>query len=202
MNRLVSLLLFIWSLYGANTYAEIKDITLGLGLIDENVRTYQTNTAGDRNFADFRVLIETQMYYDIFEDSLWFFIPSAGLQFPQSTEESSVKKTRFHFNAHVGRQFDLLPDISLMFRLGTGLYLTYFSSDGGTTTLPNGNSTTEFFLLPESSWSRNLTTNAAFEFKYLDYSLKNEFFIFNLTNSEKRALTYSLTLNYHFKDLI
>ena len=92
--------------------SEINDISLGIGLIDENIKTYQTNTAGDRNFAEYRILIESQLYYDIFDDDQWFIVPTLAFQFPKTTEESSIKKYRFITAAAVGYSALMLQAMS------------------------------------------------------------------------------------------
>ena len=178
--------------------SEINDISLGIGLIDENIKTYQTNTAGDRNFAEYRILIESQLYYDIFDDDQWFIVPTLAFQFPKTTEESSIKKYRFITGAAVGYKFSDM----FMLRAGGAFYFTHLSSTGGSTNLPNGNGTTDFPLPPESATAVNLTTNLAAEFFLEEVSFKSELLVFNLTDSLKRAFTYSLTVHYHFESIL
>jgi hypothetical protein len=190
--------LFILIFVNQPVWSDFTSTSFGLGFIDENVRTYQEDVSGNRNIFNFRVQLEAQTYYDLFEDSSWFIIPSIGIQFPQSTEESTIKKYRYFLAGNVGYSFNS----SFMLRAGGSLYFTHLTSDGGTSTLPNGTGTTDFPLPPESSTAMNLTTNIAAEYFIDQYSIKSEVFILNLTDSLKRTFSYSITAHYHFEDLL
>ena len=181
----------IW-LMTTQAMAEYKDFSVGFGLINEHVGLFRKDLAGNRNKFDFRALVEAQWFL---EYGSWVVLPRVGMQFPDSTEQETITKYAGYIGVGVGRY--VAPGVLL--QLGSSYYLTYFTTDGGTSTLPNGDSTADFPLPESSSLARNVTTDIAAEF-YLskEFSLKTQLMVFNPLTSINRSFTYSLMIHYYF----
>lgn len=196
MQRYITLFTLVSCFHFITVKAKFTDLTIGAGLIDEYVGLYQTNSSGDKNKFDYRVLVEAQTFVNF---SLYGFdyilIPSAGFQFPKSTEESAITK----YTSYLGMNLGYYLTKSFLLQGGSSLYMTYLTSDGGTSALPNGNNPSQEFPLPEeSSLATNITTNVALQYFFDDFSFKAQGFVFNLINSRNRSYTYALTMHYHF----
>ncbi len=196
MQRYISQIILVFCFYTTTLQAAIKDLTIGAGIIDEHVGLYQTNATGDKNKFDYRVLLEAQTFVNFSLAGFdYILIPSFGLQFPKSTEESAITK----YSSYIGMNLGYHLSESLILQGGSSLYMTYFTTDGGTTSLPNGNNPSQEFPLPEeSSMATNITTNIALQYFLEEFSFKAQGFVFNLVNSRNRSYTYSLTMHYHF----
>jgi len=175
-------------------FSNYKDFSLGLGFISEHSGLYRTETSGKRNKFEPRVMAEAQMVLD-YPDYGLVIIPRAALQFPEGTEESSVSKIAGHIG--VGAGMYLIDGIIL--QLGSSLYFTRFSAEGGTSELPNGGGTTNFPLPEEPKTVTNITADIAVEFKLTShFAIKTQAMIFNPFNSRNKSLTYSIMFNYYF----
>jgi hypothetical protein len=196
MQRYINQILLVFFFNITILQAAFTDVTIGAGLIDEHIGLYQTNTNGDKNKFNYRVLLEAQTFVNFSLAGFdYILIPSFGFQFPKSTEESAITK----YSSYLGLNLGYNLSKSFLLQGGTSFYMTYFTTDGGTTSLPNGNNPSQEFPLPEeSSMATNITTNIALQYFLDDLSFKAQGFVFNLMNSRNRTYTYALTMHYHF----
>ena len=120
-------------------------------------------------------------------------LPEFGVVFHRNSFDGLSKKTIF-----ILWDVGLKVTPSFLFRYGLGTFLTRIGSDGGTVDLPNGNDTLAFAKPNGSSTSWNTTINLGFDFAYdANYTVKVESYVFGMFDSEKRELSYSLSLNYY-----
>lgn len=192
LNLYIILINVLFSLNIAR--AEFIDFSLGAGLYDQFVKKVQTTRSGETNKMDYLPFLNASTNYKL-NDS-WSILPEFGFVFPGNTRDENISKLSYWFlvsGAYVYKDFH--------FRLGTGLFMTFISSDGGTQSLPNGNGTTEFFLPSESVNTMNIITNLGIDYFWMkEFSTKLEASIFNITNSRNKAISYGLSFHYHFQD--
>lgn len=176
-------------------YAKFENFHLGTGVINQFVNKVQTSRGGDENSFDHRVVFELGGTYGFNES--WKVIPTFGLLFPGGADDENIKMLTYYTQILGAYELE-----KWSFQAGFGLYIMYLKSDGGTVQLPNGTGTDTFYLPSESSNTRNITTVLATQYEFLpDWSSKIQAMIFNPVSSENRALSYTLTFNYHFSDL-
>lgn len=189
-------LIFLFTLWTSSVSAELTDVSLGTGLINEHIGRFQTNRGGDTNSFEHRVYFNTSAQYQLFEQ--WIIIPEAGLLWPGgATENDYTSKYSYFFNGHMG--FTPMEDLILM--AGTGFYFTTINGDGGSASLPNGDNFTSFPVPDGASTSRNLLAIVGAQYKFLnEWSAKAQLFTFNLLSSRNRSFSYTLSVQYHFGD--
>ena len=178
------------------TASEFTDFSFGAGLIDQFENRMQTSESGDTNKLDTRLFFESELTYSFNEN--WKMHPTIGLLMPGGTEDEFIHKFSYFINL-VG---SYTPVDNLYLRLGSGIYITHISGDGGTTELPNGIQVGQEFPIPEgTAIARNIIATMGIQyFIYVDWSLKLESFLFNSFDDEKRALSHIFSIKYHLQD--
>ena len=153
---------------------------------------------GDRSYFSLNPYIGLGFKIPIFGNH--FFVPEVHFALHTSVDDDyggQSKNTLF-----------LLYDFAYPFnnevilRYGFGTFITSIGGDGGTVTIPNGNSTTTAYKPGKSSTSYTSSLNLGVEFikqvrEYL-MGTKLETYLFTFLSSEKRSFghTISLTLYY------
>ncbi len=83
-------------------------------------------------------------------------------------------------------------------RAGTSLMINNIRGDGGSTRMNNGGSTSEFYLPSESKTAVNNTLDFGAEAFKDAFALRFQSYIYALARSERRQVSYTLTLSYYY----
>lgn len=122
------------------------------------------------------------------------FLPEIGLIFYRNIEDDYTKRT-LYILGDVGYKLNG----NLILRYGLGLFSTTISADGGTLTLNNGSSTSEFYKPSQSVTSYNVTWNLGLESALSsNWSARFETFLYEALSSVKRDVSYTLNITYYF----
>lgn len=152
----------------------------------------QKETTGSKNTLSFDPMIGINTIFPTpFPGHL--FLPEFAMVFHGSGQDG-YKKSTMLFLLDFGYQ--LRND--LLLRYGVGTILTKVSGDGGTVSLLNGNTPTDFYVPNESATSWNTTLNLGIEHAFsLQYALRFQTYVFSLLDSEARKLSYSLNVVFY-----
>lgn len=175
-------------------FAELKDVSLGLGLFDQYVGKVQTNRGGETNKLDYQIFLAADGEYAL--NPKFSLIPRINLVKPGHTRDNTTKKFVWWVSGEVGFNHG-----DFLFHTGLGLMMTYISSQGGTVALPNGTGTDNFFLPDGSSTARNVIYLLGVDyFVTKEWSVRPQLQVINPFNSRNRAYSYTLAVSYHFYD--
>ncbi|MGB0452952.1 MAG: hypothetical protein ACPGJV_04485 [Bacteriovoracaceae bacterium] len=182
--------------------SNLKDprfIRVGLGFLNEYWGKVQVDDSGETNSLDLQVYLNTEVPFSFGKS--FTFIPEFGITIPKSTHDGEGMTIIKYFTlAHLG--FKVSNDV--LIRIGSGFFFTYFSASGGTQTLANGTETTDFPLPNGTSTARNVILSQGIEWtlpvnqRTHPITVKIENFVFNLEDSDKRAISSVFNVNYGF----
>ena len=167
---------------------------LGVGSLSPYLGKMQTDEKGGSNGLDFNPMLLVGAPFDIKWKYWPHFSPELGIGIPGHGESEHISKWHYFIQGVFWYQLH-----SWRFRLGAGFAMTRISSDGGTIDMPDGNSTTTFFLPPTSSTSRNVIVPFGVE-----YHLENRLFfridgqLYNSLSSDKRATSVIFSVHHPF----
>jgi len=151
----------------------------------------QKEKDGGRSTTSFHPMLTLNTNYPMFFDH--FFTPQIGLVLHGDKYDETKKKTVFIL-WDVAYSFNS----SLLLRYGFGSFLTKVGGDGGTISMPNGNSTTTFAKPDKTVTSYNTTLNLGVEYGLnRHYSAQFETYVFNTLDKQSREVSYSLSVNYY-----
>jgi hypothetical protein len=168
------------------------DLYAGAGTITQFVGKVQTDTSGSTNKFDFNPYLTVGAEFFIYSD--FSFTPEFAFTFPQDSRDSYMKKWTYWTQL-----LGVYTYQDFKFKLGPGLLMNQISSDGGTQTLNNGTSSSDFPMPNGTSTSRNLTLNFATQWQFIkEASARFEGQLINLTDSESRSFSYTFSFYYHF----
>ena len=195
MKKLIILLFSVF--YAASVHAlGIKDTYLGLGSYTSLPGKVQTDDSGDTNgLFDLEPYILGGLEYQIYED--WSAFAEAGFVKPGSGREPKISKMTYFFLLSGAYNF-----MDWVFKIGGGLSMTRISSDGGTQTLNNGTTTTDFPMPDAAVVSQNLITTIGVEYYFhQEMSAKLEGHYFNLASEDAQAWSHTVSVSYHFGNI-
>ena len=189
---LSAILLFSTALHAVG----VKDTYLGIGSYTSLPGKVQTNDSGDTNgIFDLEPYILGGAEFQIYKD--WSAFAEACFVKPGSGRDPKITKMNYFFLFSGAYNF-----IDWVFKLGAGLSYTRISSEGGVQTLNNGTTTTDFPMPDAAVVSQNIITTLGVEYYFnQEISAKLEGHYFNLESSEGNALSYTLSVSYHFGNI-
>ncbi|GAB4018964.1 MAG: hypothetical protein Fur0010_20490 [Bdellovibrio sp.] len=188
----IVILTFFWSM--SLNAAEMKDVSIGLGVFDQYVAKVQTNRGGDTNKLDYQIFLVADGEFAL--NKQFSLIPRLSLVKPGHTRDANTEKFVWWASGEVGYNMG-----DFLFHSGLGLMMTYISSKGGTVALPNGTGTDNFFLPDGESTSRNVIYLLGLDyFITKEWSARPQLHVVNPFNSRNRAFSYTLSASYHFYD--
>ena len=151
----------------------------------------QIDSKGTTELFNFNPTLSFGLEYP-FKESL-LIIPELGINFSGNGRHDSISRYTFFLSTEIGRRFKFL-----LLQTGLGLHWTLIDGPGGTETLNNGNSTTDFYLPEFTSISSNLAFTSGIGFTLRDMTLKLDSAVYNIFDTMKRAVTYRLSLQFSF----
>ena len=169
-----------------------------LGNLSLYPRKVQIDTNGTTEDFNFNPYFSFGLEYPW--NKSWSFYPEAGLAFTGNGRHSAISRYGLFLLGDIGYRWK-----DFTFQTGLGLYWTLLDGDGGTQSLNNGNSTTNFYIPEFTSISSNLNLNLGFSypigqlFNFISLNLKIDSSVYNITNSLKRAISYRVGLQYFFR---
>jgi hypothetical protein len=186
--------LFLLLFSTSNLYAgiNIDDFTLGFGSLTEFPGKVQSDDSGDESKFDFNPLFVISTRIPLSDN--FDLLPEFGFTIPGDNKDPHTKKWTSFFITDFGYKINRVT-----LRLGTGLFFTRISGNGGTESLANGNTFADFALPATSVLATNLIFNAGPQWRFHEFwSARGEVFVFNVSKKENRAIAYVLTLQYHW----
>ncbi len=174
----------------------LKDTYLGIGSYTSLPGKVQTDDSGDTNgIFDLEPYILAGIEYQLYQD--WSAFAEAGLVKPGSGRDPRITKMNYFLLFSGAYNY-----MDWVFKLGAGLFYTRISSEGGTQSLNNGTTTTDFPMPDAAVVSQNIITTLGIEYYFhKEMSAKLEGHYFNLESSEGNALSYTLSVSYHFGNI-
>jgi hypothetical protein len=171
---------------------------LSLGNIALYPRKVQIDIVGSTEDFNFNPYISYGQEYDW--KKMFFIIPEVGLAFTGNGRHDAISRVSFFLLGDLAKKWKRLT-----FQTGLGIYWTLITGSGGTQTSNNGNSSTDFYLPEFTSISSNLTVNFGISYHIGELSKDKDLFfkidsaLYNLTNDNKRAISYRISLLYFFR---
>ncbi len=172
--------------------------TISIGNLNEYIRKIQTNENGDLNTISFNPYLDYKLNLS-FEEYLknTLFNLEFGATLPRSDKDANTSRMKF---------FSL---INFLYRpnshfvgLGTGLFFTRISGNGGEETLNNGSGTSSFPLPDKTVISRNMIVNFFYGYQFIsNFNLELQVLGFNITNKEDRAFSVGTSIAYRLGEL-
>jgi hypothetical protein len=162
-----------------------------LGTLTEFVGSVQTDDQGKKNVFEMNPMLgfSTQLTLS----PQWIFTPELNWVLPREAG-AGVSKNLFMIRGDFG--YALEDWIRL--RLGTSLMVNNIRGSGGTRPLNNGSGQSDFFVPPESQTSFNNTLDLGAEIHSDELALRFQTYWYAILNSERRQLSYSLTLTFYY----
>lgn len=175
----------------SNDFAQqFKDVGFHLGGHTEFYDAIQTDIKGTRRKFDPNPLIGFSSEIEL--SPKWRLGPELLWVLPQGS--NGVSKNLFMVRLDgVWMGSDLWR-----LRVGTSLMVNNIRGNGGTVTLNNGGSTSEFYLPSESRTSVNNTIDLGGEVTMRDFAFRMQTYWYAPFKSERRQVSYALILSYYY----
>jgi len=194
----LSFLLNLSPVWGKDLKKNHPKSFLSLGNIALYPRKVQIDITGSTEDFNFNPYISYGQEYDW--KKMFFIIPEVGLAFTGNGRHDAISRVSLFLLGDLAKKWKRLT-----FQTGLGIYWTLITGSGGTQTLNNGNSSTDFYLPEFTSISSNLTINFGLSYHIGELSKDKDLFfkidsaLYNLTNDYKRAISYRISLLYFFR---
>lgn len=186
-----TLLLMTTTSLAAKEWFAPNRLELGLKNLTQFVGKIQNDDQGNTESFAVQLKMVGALHWTLYQDLS--FSPELGLGFPRKGRDEHIKKYEFYLLLPLSYQ---VSEFQLNF--GPGFYFTHLTSQGGTQTLQNGNSTEEFFLPSGKTTARNLILTTGIDWKFLpEVFVKTQMFVFNAETSQNRAFSYLVGLTYN-----
>ena len=184
--------LFTTSVLALNK-SNVEDVYFNLGTHTEYYNNIQNNSSGGVRKFDLAPTIGVGAALPIINE--FKFIPEFNWVLPRQGS-GRILKNIFMFRADLS--YDPLKWLRL--RMGTSLIFLNQYGRGGTKQINNGNTTSTFYYPNESQTSINNTFDLGVETLFNeDWSARLQTYIYSLFESERRQVSYTLFLTYHWK---
>lgn len=173
--------------------AKVHSLYFGAGLLFQNVGRTATSSTGETGlFGELNPQIAVSGRLGLGGD--FFFVPGyQGVLLGKAVFDDAANITLHTFTVQASYQpgfFDL--------HAGTGLQLQVIAGSGGTTTLDNGNTTSQFALPGRTSTASLavLTLGLGYSFNRSPLRLDLDGLVTGAASSERRAVSMALTVSY------
>ena len=174
-----------------NPLQRFKNIGFHLGGLTEFYDAIQTDTAGHTRKFDLKPMIGGST--DIELNQAWSLVPEIDWVLPQNMGDGVMKNlfmVRLDGAWQGGEGWRL--------RIGTSLMVNNIKGSGGTRSVRNGGSTSNFYLPPESRTAVNNTLDFAAEAMYEQFAFRFQTYTYALFRNDRRQLSYALILTYYY----
>lgn len=174
-----------------NADPEFDNLGFHLGTLTEFVGSVQTDDQGGKNFFELNPFLgfSTQLTLS----PQWIFSPELNWVLPRESG-AGVSKNLFMIRGDFGYAYEDW----IRLRVGTSLMINNIRGSGGTRPLNNGSGQSDFFVPPESQTAINNTLDLGAEIHNKELALRFQTYWYAILNSERRQLSYSLTLTYYY----
>lgn len=173
----------------------LKDISFGIGNLSQFIGRVQTDDQGSHNSLEFNPVFGAEARIDF--NPSWSIAPEFAIGLPRSGRDENIKKLTYWFSGSLGYSIG-----DYILQAGLGLHMNRVWADGGTQKLPNGAGTDNFPMPQGSATATNLTTHLGLRYYFLaDWSAKLQSHFYNTFDSDQRAVSLVLMINYHLGDL-
>jgi len=173
-----------------------NDLMLSVGNLCEYIGKIQTDDKGSTNVCSFMPSISSSLDYYLTPE--FALSPQIGATLPKSGRDENITRMTMFALMNVKYKTSFMN-----FIVGTGLYFTRVSGNGGEAILNNGNSTESFPLPKDAVYSRNLILNLGGSYDFnREWSGEIYTYIFNLESSVDRAFSAGIALSYHFGEVL
>ena len=196
IKRIVALTLAVLQI---NTLSAPLDWALGVGLVDHHVKHYQIDEKGTKNLFKLWTFFEVLVSYPLDNEANWLLAGQGGLFWPGGNQHSYIAKNRYFINALLKWRYRQ----KIYLNAGIGPFFTQIQGDGGTTQLPNGGRLEEFIVPMGRAMSTNIVHVLGISYnpsKVISFNVHG--FIFNIYNTSRRTISYTLSMNYNFGKII
>lgn len=175
-----------------------KELVASVGNLCEHVGTYQKNTKGDKNFCEFKPIFSLALDYPI--HAQYSLYPQVSISLPKKSRDKNISKLTYSTLINLVYRPHSFP---LSYMLGTGIFFTRLSGNGGKATLNNGVDIEEFQLPGKVMTASNMIVNFGLNYKFKP-NISGEIYsyFFNLDNAEDRSYSLGLNFNYHFGEIL
>ncbi|MBT7609846.1 MAG: hypothetical protein HN576_08820 [Bacteriovoracaceae bacterium] len=171
------------------------DLYTGIGNLSEFPGQVQIDNKGATNPFFFKPTLQIGIKYDFWGN--FSLNPEFILTLPEKGQDPLISKFNYFTLLSAAYKYQ-----DFLFRFGFGFSIQKISGEGGTQALNNGLSTDEFPMPEASSISRNLITLLGVEYFILKkLSVRTDVFAYNIEENLNRALSYNVSLFFHFGDL-
>lgn len=173
-----------------------SDLTVSLGNLCEYIGKIQTDEKGSTNLCSFMPTLSSSIDYFVYPELA--LSPQIGATLPKSGRDENISRMTMFVLMNLKYKASFMN-----FIVGTGLYFTRVSGEGGEAILNNGNSTESFPLPKDAVYSRNIILNLGGSYDFnKEWSGELYTYVFNLESSEDRAFSVGAALTYHFGEVL
>lgn len=201
MKAILYLLIFLPTLASAaqqEQWIEFDKLYGSFGSMTEFVGDVQIDSAGNKNKFEFNPLLAVGLRLNSILDTI--IVTEALWVLPRTPGDGYVTENLFAFKFEIGHpNFNFYHD-RLQLRTGVSQVINIMTGTGEEVYLSNGGGgqTSKFYTPNETSTTYNNTLDLIAEYLITqNFSAKSNLFIYQLFNSERRAYSYTLQLNYY-----
>jgi hypothetical protein len=192
--KLISILIILVA-YFYLPNAQAVDLYAGIGNLSEYIGKVQTDDVGTLSGLTFNPYFKTSI--DAKLNQNYFVESEIGLTLPKTNGDAYTHHWSFLLLLNGKYKID-----KFSLTLGSGLFFTRISGNGGEETLNNGNGTTSFPLPEKSVLAKNMIVNLSGKYDFYEqFQFELQTFIFNLTNSKSRAFSLATNITYQFGEI-
>ncbi len=188
--RKIFIFIFIYTIYISNALSSLplpSNFHIGVGNITHFAGEIQTDEEGTKNYFELNPYFNGSIDFYLRIQNL-YVSPSLGLTLPLDAKDELITRFDIFFTPYL-----IYTWRNLSMGVGPGIAVTYYLTDGGTQTLRNGTSSSDFFMPDGSSYTQNITLNLSAKIKVAKiFQPKIETFIYNIWNN-KRAVSYVIS---------
>jgi hypothetical protein len=184
--------LSIGSVHSSDSFTQqFKYIGFHLGTLTEFYDAIQVDDQGTTDKFAINPLIGFSL--DIEITPQWTWAPELNWVLPREAGEGITKNIIMIRNDAIWRASDIFR-----LRVGTSFMINNMRGEGGSRRLNNGSGTSEFYVPSESRTSINNTLDLGAEVLMDEFAFRFQTYIYSLLKSERRQISYSLTLTYYY----
>lgn len=170
---------------------QFKYIGFHLGTLTEFYDAIQVDDQGTTDKFAINPMLGFSLEIEITPD--WMWAPEINWVLPREAGEGVSKNLLMIRNDAIWRATDILR-----LRVGTSFMINNIRGQGGSKRLNNGAGTSEFYVPSESRTSINNTLDLGAEALMDEFAFRFQTYIYSLLKSERRQISYSLTLTYYY----
>lgn len=160
------------------------------GSLTEFTNAVQVDDQGSTELFTFNPMLGFSLDIELTPE--WTWVPEINWVLPRSAGKGITKNLFMLRNDAVWKGADWWR-----LRVGTSFMVNNIRGSGGTQVLNNGAGTSEFYVPGESRTAINNTLDLGAELVSDDVAVRFQTYVYSLLKSERRQLSYSLTLSYY-----